>query len=647
MKPLLMLAFSALLYGAEGVPQWVHDAAARQTPKYPPKVSTVVLSQEEHVTVEPDGRRTMMERGAIRFLQDRANSATAYRTYNRKNGRIREFHAWLVPPVGAATTYGKESIIDRALDVSSTYDESRARQLDCANAPQNAVFAWEIVEEEKGTSTQYLYAFQDSAPVLASRFTLVLPPSWEVKPVLINHDPVNPAVTGNTYTWELHNLPWIEYEQEAPHVHALAPRLAVSWIPSAGGDPSLQTMRTWAEVSSRLSLTADQAAEVTPEVRRKAEELIKGRTTELEKVQALARFAQQVNYVSIQMNLTRGGGYIPHPASQVLAKNYGDCKDKATLLRALLQAAGIQSHLVVIDATDRTFVRKEWPSPGQFGHAITAIHVSPGTRLPATLEDSPFGRLLFFDPTDPLTPLGDLPEGEQGSLALVLAGEKGELVRAPALPASANRTESRVDAGLAADGVLQARLTRDFYGQSARNLRSLMRNSPVERQQRLFESVLSAQLGGVQVKKFASSDEVDRGSAHIDIDFDLPRFGQILRQKLLILKPGLLALAPLYRFPAKERKWPIQLTAQVRKDSVEVKLPNGFTPDEIPDAFQQTGPYGTYQATWKVEGSLLRFEQTLEVKDLLAPAAEYAKVREFFDAAAGAQESAVVFLRDK
>ena len=103
------------------------------------------------------------------------------------------------------------------------------------------------------------------------------------------------------------------------------------------------------------------------------------------------------------------------------ARNYGDCKDKATLMRALLKAVGIDSYLVTISADDRTFVRQERASPGQFNHAIIAVKVSDAVTLPTVIADSPLGRLLVFDPTDRITPVGSLPVEEQGSYALVIA----------------------------------------------------------------------------------------------------------------------------------------------------------------------------------------------------------------------------------
>src|SRR5580698_5063239 len=106
---IVLLAFFAvpLVRAAEDVPAWVRQAAAVPVPNYSAKVTSVVLLQEEAVTVDPDGRRVMRERGAIRILQASDEKISAYRTYNTKNGRIRDFQGWLIPPSGKAVPLAK------------------------------------------------------------------------------------------------------------------------------------------------------------------------------------------------------------------------------------------------------------------------------------------------------------------------------------------------------------------------------------------------------------------------------------------------------------------------------------------------------------------------------------------------------------
>src|SRR5947209_16847972 len=85
---------AAALRAADEVPSWAREAAAQTVPSYPAKVSSVVLFQEENVTVEPDGKRLMRERGAVKVIQPGGEPLAAYRTYNTKNGRIRDFQCW-------------------------------------------------------------------------------------------------------------------------------------------------------------------------------------------------------------------------------------------------------------------------------------------------------------------------------------------------------------------------------------------------------------------------------------------------------------------------------------------------------------------------------------------------------------------------
>ena len=161
------------------------------------------------------------------------------------------------------------------------------------------------------------------------------------------------------------------------------------------------------------------------------------------------------------MNLDARRRVHPHRAEETLAKNYGDCKDKSTLMRALLKAVGMDAYVTVISASDRNYVRHGVGFPMQFNHAIVAVHVSGGVSLPTVIQDDKLGRLLMFDPTDRTTPIGDLPEVEQGSYALVLAGLQGVLLKMPLLPASANRIDSSIEATIASDGGLKARVPSD------------------------------------------------------------------------------------------------------------------------------------------------------------------------------------------
>ena len=648
MRLIAILVLAGAVSIAKEAPSWVQEAA-RQTTKsdYPAKVNHVTLLAEEHLSLDAEGRRTMTERGVIKILQPGGSPPEAFRTYNPKSGRIRDFHAWLVYPSGRETEYDKKRVLDVALDQRYTYDEGRAKVIECdADAPAGSVFAYEVTEEEDTIFTTYHYGFQEKSPVVVSRFVLSLPAGWEARATVFNHDEIKPEIAGSTYTWEARDLPWIEEEENSPGWHAIAPRLAVTYFPGSAAKAELRPMKDWPAVSGWLAGFVDPPAAVTPAVRAKAQELTSSSKTELEKITAIAAFAQQTNYVSVQMNLTRGGGYTPHPADQVLSRNYGDCKDKATLMRALLQAVGIDAYPVIIYSGDREFVRREWPSPMQFNHAIVAVKVSPETNLPTVITDMPqLGRLLIFDPTDPVTRVGDLPAEEQGSYALVIAGPQGNLVKMPMLPATANRIELSVDAQMDAAGAVSAHLVTHYFGQSASPMRYMTQHGGPDELKRVLERSYSRRLGGVALDHIAPADQAQEGRLDLALDLNVRQFGQLMQNRLLVFKPGALAPDHGYNFPKKPRKLPVKLSARVRKDQVSLRLPPGFAVDEVPDPARIESPYGVYQTSWKAANDVLIFEASLETKDIIAPASDYDRVRDFFDKLAGGQYGAVVLVK--
>ena len=129
----------------------------------------------------------------------------------------------------------------------------------------------------------------------------------------------------------------------------------------------------------------------------------------------------------------------------------------------------------------------QWASPGQFNHAIIAVKVSDAITLPTVIADSSLGRLLVFDPTDSITPVGSLPTEEQGSYALVIAPNGGALLKMPLLPASANRIEAAVAATMNANGGIDASLQRQYFGQSGIPLRAVDKLRGHEELQKRFE----------------------------------------------------------------------------------------------------------------------------------------------------------------
>ncbi|HYY41923.1 MAG TPA: transglutaminase family protein, partial [Pyrinomonadaceae bacterium] len=342
---------------------------------------------------------------------------------------------------------------------------------------------------DRSWNSQTGWMFQDELPTLVSRFTLQLPTGWRASAITFNHTPVEPTVAGTNYTWELRNLAPVAAEPASPAWTNIVPRLAVSYFPPDGAQVAgVRPFANWTDVSRWVSELADPQADANDALATKAMQLTQGAKTELEKIQAIGRFVQGIQYISIDISVGHGGGIRPHAATEVFAKSYGDCKDKANLMRAMLKVVGIPAYLVAIYSGDPNYVREEWASPGQFNHCIIAVKVSDETQAATVINHPKLGRLLIFDATDDDTPVGDLPDHEQGSLALVVAGADGALLRMPTTPPEANQLERQTEVSLAADGSISASVHERARGQSAAGARGEFKHFSRPEYQRIIQA---------------------------------------------------------------------------------------------------------------------------------------------------------------
>jgi hypothetical protein len=131
----------------------------------------------------------------------------------------------------------------------------------------------------------------------------------------------------------------------------------------------------------------------------------------------------------------------------------------------------------------------------------------------------------------------------------------------------------------------------------------------------------------------------------VKVDLTAERFGQMMQDRLLIVRPGTLSSGGEYYFTSRKRSSPVKLEADLRHDSIKVKLPDGFKLDEIPEPAKFESAYGSIQATWTVRDGEIVMEQTLEIRDVVAPASDFAQVRDFFDKVAGVEGAPVVLIR--
>lgn len=482
-------------------------------------------------------------------------------------------------------------------------------------------------------------------PTLYSRYTLNLPSGWKASSITFNHAEITPNVNGSSYVWEARNLPPIPDEPLSPSFVNLAPRIAINFAPEKTDQSTVRTFADWLDVSRWATPMYDAQVIVDDAVAAKAQELAANAKTELEKIRAIGTFVQNMQYISIDIGLGYGNGYRPRPSNMVLNRGYGDCKDKATLMRAMLKALKIEAYPVLIYSGNPNYVRAEWVSPRQFNHCIVAVKISDETKAASVITHSKLGRLLIFDATDPHTSVGDLPDQQQGSKAVIVAGDSGSLEVMPITPADFNSMKRTVEILMKPDGAIAGTIRERSTGQPATLKRAILRLSSAADYRKVLESWLTRGASGAQLLKFNTNDRHAEAAFDLDVEFTAPGYAQV-QSRLLIFKPAIVSHSNSIYLTEPTRKNPILFDSNSFEETAVFNLPPNFKVDETPDNISLETPFGKYQASYEVKNGKIIYQRSMILTRSLIPADKYASVREFFTKIRASEQSPVVLLKN-
>ena len=629
---------------ADKPPAWVLDASRIPTPVDVGDAPAIDLWREVSIAMKPNGRRMTVSRRVVRILTLEGRSEASENEYYVSGAATVDFKAWAIRPSGTIKVYGRKETVDESLVDFEVYSEDRVRRLDLENeAEVGTVFGFESTVEEETTILQVAPYFQSDLPAITSVVRITVPPRWDVRASVLKHAPVEPSrLDDGSQSWTLTGLVHTRTEPLGPHWWTLVPRLAVNFLPPEGGLPELPRVKVWTDVSQWIYDIAEPQSVLTDRLTEKARTLSAGTDDAWERIRRISEFVQSVRYAAVETGLARGGGYQPHAASEVLARSYGDCKDKANLEVTLLKAMGIRSYLVLIYYGDREYVHRDWATPAQFNHCIVAIAASEGVRSPLVVDVPGLGPLLPFDPTDSATPVGDLPLQEQGSLALIAAGSDGALVAMPLLPADGNTVRRQGIGKLGRDGSLEVDITLVATGQAASAYRRKHRYEDPAQYRSAMESWLVEMLPGASLTHLAVRDTTAPNEFRLEAGLVVPHAARTLSGGMLAFQPSFLpSLVPWFT-EERPRRTPVRMDPARVVDTMEYHIPAGYSFQSIPDTLDQTTPYGVVRTRFEEVEATLRYTQEITLNGGLVSTEETGHLKGFLAQARGVGRGYVV-----
>ncbi|HEY3579784.1 MAG TPA: DUF3857 domain-containing protein [Pyrinomonadaceae bacterium] len=368
-------------------------------------------------------------------------------------------------------------------------------------------------------------------------------------------------------------------------------------------DVQMTTFQSWDEVGQWYA--ALQRDRVVPDekIKLKAEEIIKGRTTEKEKAQALYEYvAKNFRYVSLSLGT---GRYQPHAAADVLVNQYGDCKDKHTLLASMLAAAGLRAYPVLMNSARKLDV--DVPSPGQFDHVISAIPLGNET--------------LWADTTAEIAPVGLLSPQLRNKKALMIpTSGPARLETTPAEPPFLSSELVTIEGTVDDLGKVSAHAHLVLHGDSEMFMRFMFRRTPKANWKSLsFYLGLAGGLTG-DVTDIKTTDPADLEKP-FEIEFNVTRndFLDWSSKKIKLELPfPSFNLSPSARKASNKK--PIELGPPIDiAYTLKLTLPGKYQM-RLPLPLKVSRDYAEYAASYKLEGQTLLGQRTLHLRQREIPA---------------------------
>ncbi|MGE5279984.1 MAG: DUF3857 domain-containing protein [Deltaproteobacteria bacterium] len=575
-----------------------------------PDAGALLLLVDESVTLTDDGRLENAAHTVIKVLNDRGKEAYGEITlpYDATYEKLDVLYARTIAPDGRVVSVGDKNVRDVSLYLNfPMYSNARARILSMPEVAPGAVieYAFSVTQaqlpDKKNFDTAYWLQSED--PILLERCVIDVPAGRALKTKVVNGAfntfgyTLAPRVEEKDgrlrYHLEFRDVPQIIPEPDMPPAASINPYLLFSTY------ADWQEIYLWWRDLYRDKTDADAA------IREKVAALIKDAKTPSERARAIYDFcAQEIRYVAVEYG---DAGYEPHRASEIFANRYGDCKDQAILLIAMLKEAGIEAYPVLVSTWDSLTTQQDLPAL-LFNHAIAAAQLD--------------GALVFLDPTGSVVSFGDLPLMDQGRDVLVFYPDHPEFVTTPVFEPAFNSIDSRMVIRVHADESIDAERTVATSGSFLQAQRYWLKYTmPVLVEEGLKE----------RVRAFADQARLtDYAISGVD-DLDAP-----VRLSYTFTAPQFLVQAGPIRILNNMEPWDTSgVSRQTRRypiaapgleehiDRIEVDLPEHLAVKYVPPDIEEKTPWFDFSQKYEAGAHRVVITGVRRATARLIPAAEY------------------------
>ncbi|HVP06503.1 MAG TPA: transglutaminase domain-containing protein [Candidatus Acidoferrum sp.] len=225
-------------------------------------------------------------------------------------------------------------------------------------------------------------------------------------------------------------------------------------------------------------------------------------TGNLERLQNIHRWVcGEIRYIADD---TRRHSYFPHLPEVTLGTHYGDCKDRAYLIRALARRYGIDVDLGLVST--------------EFEPGLSGLNVALFNHVVCLYHDADSN--FVFDPTAFLHPFGSVPDAIVGHPVLVLSPDHPAIDTIRRQSASPD-IQVRITASL--DSLSQGKAKIELFGDRLASVRYAMQSQTTKPKEQLLALIIGSNLSQINLRRYAIVSN-DGTRMVVTADADLSKF---------------------------------------------------------------------------------------------------------------------------
>jgi len=375
-----------------------------------------------------------------------------------------------------------------------------------------------------------------------------------------------------TYRWANHQSSVTERDFMAPGFRYFQPHLIVQIASCSGKNGTTHYIGSMDELFGWMNQkTGNLNQIISPKILQLTDSVILGINDHTDKVRAIYKWVQNnIKYIAIEDG---DNGFVPREASLVLKRRYGDCKDKSSLLTAMIRASGQKASLASVGTRELPYKYSEFPTIACANHMV-AVWWN---------EDKP----MILDGTSRNNKLEDIPAFIQGKECVIETGKgQYQIYKIPVAEALSNSQVDTLQLSIDND-LLVGQGSSTFEGETKTMIISHLEGKDREKQLAFWPTAIFGATDRLFVTDIETSDLNELNTPlKVEYEFHLPDYFTRQENKVYLnmnierMLSGLLVKADRIIPVEVESKWEHQIVYRLKiPDNMQVNFlpaPSGF-----------------------------------------------------------------------